>query len=339
MSSRLLSLSGLVVLLAFGCNQGVPNPKPAESKTASTTSTAPSTSSATTKPTTAPVATTTLGTVMPTAQVGNVGDPSGPEQEMVELANRARRDPIAEGNRYGLNLVGTPPAPPLATNALLAKAALAHAKDQAVNKYYDHQNPNGGPDIEQQVKNAGYAANGNSQNIDIGPVGLVDAKEEHKRFFVDEGVNPPGHRWNILSYSPPGTQPLILREMGTSYIDGQMVAVGAVWDQYIVQNFGSTETDKPFVCGVVFTDANNTGEYDAGEGAKDVVVKLRATDGTAIAMTTRTAGAYAFEVLAPGDYVVEMVGGPFVRPVSLKVRVDAVNVKVDGVAGKGLVAR
>ncbi len=343
MIARTGLLGGLTVLLCLGCGQGVPNPKPAGTATSATTATTttsqptsiiPVKSATTTKPTTGFVAATAH------AQVSDVGDPSGAEQEMVELANRARRDPIAEGTRYGLTLTGIPPAPPLATNSLLAKAALAHATDQAVKKYYAHVNPNGGPTVGEQIQNAKYVWLSYAQNIDVGPVGPVDPKEEHKRFFVDEGVNPPGHRWNILSYSPPGQPANILREMGTSYITDQVLKVGAEWDQYIVQNFGSTETDKPFVCGVVYTDKNNTGEYDAGEGAKGVVVKLRrAEDGSVVGTTTKGAGAFAFEVLTPGDYTVEMEGGPFTTAVTLKVTVQSANVKVDGVAGKGLVAK
>jgi uncharacterized protein YkwD len=329
------SCAVLLVLAAFGCNGAVPSgPSSTSAASTASTNTAPTTSGGgtTTPPKTPP---TTPGSTH--MSVSDVGDPSGPEQELIELANRARRDPIAEGNRYGLNFTGIPATPPLAPNALLAKAALSHTTDMAVNHYYDHQNPAGGPNPAQQITAAGYAWLGYGQNIDCGPVQPVDAKSEHQRFIVDAGVNPPGHRWNILGYSPTPPQD-VHREMGTSYISSQVIAVGATWDQYITENLATSKDDKPFVTGVVFNDLDNSGEYDAGEGVKGVTVKLTAASDLSFLVTkTATAGGFAFEVTDPGDYTLEMSGGPFATPVTMKVTVANDNVKVDGVVGKGLV--
>jgi hypothetical protein len=270
--------------------------------------------------------------------VSDVGDPSGPELELIQLANRARRDPVAEGVRYGVSCTGIPATPPLAPNTLLAKAALGHCNDMSQNHYYAHVNPTTGQNPGQQISAAGYTWMAYGQNIDTGPVQPVDAKVEHERFFVDVGNNPPGHRYNILGYQPTGPQPGF-REMGTSYITNQIALVGADWDHYITEDFGTDQLDKPFVTGVVFDDKNASGEYDAGEGVGGVVIKLRASDQTWVEVQSSSAGAYSFRVNDPGDYTLEMSGGPFTTAVTLKITVGTDNVQVDAVVGIGLVKR
>src|SRR3954470_10237564 len=84
-----------------------------------------------------------------TGQLYSIGDPTNEEQYYLELINRARANPTAEGVRlattsdanvlaaygsFGVNLVLMqsqflliPPAPPLSMNATLSTAARAHS--------------------------------------------------------------------------------------------------------------------------------------------------------------------------------------------------------------------
>jgi len=92
---------------------------------------------------------------------------------------------------------------------------------------------------------------------------------------------------------------------------------------------GCSTANKPFLTGVVFSDANASGEYDAGEGLAGVTVQVMAADGTTVTTTTKTAGGYCLEVENPGSYTVTVSGAPLTAPVSLAVNVQNANVKVD----------
>jgi uncharacterized protein YkwD len=275
----------------------------------------------------------------PHATAVDIGNVSPAEQELLELVNRARRDPVTEGTRYGLNLTGIPATPPLAPNALLGKAGLDHNTDMAKNKFFAHVSPTTGLDPLQQVKAAGYDPIANGQNISASGVGPIDPKSHHAKWMIDQGINPPVHRYNILSYDPTGQGLGVFREFGSSYLNDQVKLNGAQFDQYALHNFGTARANRPFVTGVAFDDTNNTSDYDAGEGLGNVKVTLYHSDGTSIATTTRAAGGYAFEVKDAGTYMVEFAGGPFLSPTKVTVKVASSNVKVDAVVGKGAIAR
>lgn len=278
----------------------------------------------------------------PHARVADYGDPSGVEQELLELANRARRDPTAEGKRYGLDFSSYAPRQPLSYNKFLAQAALAHTSDMAARHFYAHLNPDGvGPNgrilATQYDLNSSYGtdpASNYSENIAAAINALLDAKQVHEALIVDAGKTVPKHRNIILGI---GTW-AACRESGFSYNGGNK-AKGADYDIYVDEEFARTKTDKPFVVGTVFRDQNLSGEYDAGEGVSGVTVKLRASDGQEIATTTVTNGGYAFEVFDAGDYMVEISGGSFGAATTAKVTVGQQSVKVDGVVGLGVVVR
>jgi hypothetical protein len=74
------------------------------------------------------------GLAMPTLY--SHGDPTDAEQYLLELINRARSDPPAEANRYGIDLNEGPPSkpispdpvPPLPFNQFLMKAATGQSQ-------------------------------------------------------------------------------------------------------------------------------------------------------------------------------------------------------------------
>ena len=287
-----------------------------------------------------PVGSTTGGTH---ARVGDYGDPSGHEQERLELANRARRDPTAEGTRLGVDLSSYAARPPLTNNAFLAQAALTHTSDMAERKYYAHVDPDGiGPNGRilstkfdlVSIYGTDPAAN-HSENIAAGTNALKTAKEVHKTFIVDAKSSPPKHRNILLGYSSWDK----CREAGFSYNAGNSKKLGSAYDNYITDEVAYTNKNKPFVTGVVFADKDLSGEYDTGEGEAGVTVTLRSWDGQTFTTQTAGAGGFCFEVFDAGEYTVEVSGGSFGQATAVKVAVGNDNVKVDGVVGLGVVAR
>jgi len=100
----------------------------------------------------------------PSAQY-SIGEPTNDEQYYLELVNRARANPTAEGLRlatttdtqvqsayasFGVNLVLMqaqfaliPAQPPLSMNAVLSTAARAHSQNMLQNNYQGHSGPDG----------------------------------------------------------------------------------------------------------------------------------------------------------------------------------------------------
>ena len=98
-------------------------------------------------------------------QLYSIGNPTKEEQFYLELINRARANPPAEGFRlagltdpnilgaysvFGVNLVlmqaqfaTVLPSPPLSMNATLATAARAHSQNMLQNNYQGHNGPDG----------------------------------------------------------------------------------------------------------------------------------------------------------------------------------------------------
>src|SRR5204862_7249810 len=100
-----------------------------------------------------------------TGQLYSIGDPTNDEQYYLELINRARANPTAEGVRlatttdanvlgayasFGVNLILMqaqftliPPQPPLSMNATLLNAARAHSQNMLENNYQGPTAPDG----------------------------------------------------------------------------------------------------------------------------------------------------------------------------------------------------
>jgi hypothetical protein len=92
------------------------------------------------------------------------GDPTPAEQQVLEIINRARANPTAEGQRLhidineGLSAGQTAtPHPPLAMNKILLGTARAHSQDMYARKYFDHVDPDG-HDPYQRMTTAGRSS-------------------------------------------------------------------------------------------------------------------------------------------------------------------------------------
>jgi uncharacterized protein YkwD len=340
---KTLMFAAMAAFVGTGCSGGGRGGSPSSASTAATSS-GGATSPGTIPGPTGPSAGGSGSTGGGHARVADYGDPSGVEQELLELTNRARKDPTAEGKRYGVDFSSYAPRPPVSYNKFLAQAALAHTSDMAARHFYAHINPDGvGPNgrilATPYDLNSAYGTDPSmnySENIAAGINVFHNAKEVHQALIVDAGKIVPKHRNIILgvgTWAP-------CREAAYSYNTGNK-AKGADYDIYIDEEFTRTKTDKPFVLGTVFNDKDLSGSYDDGEGVSGVTVTLTASDGWSISTTTATAGGYAFEIFDAGDYTVTVVGGGAfgTSSSSQKVTVGTTSVKVDGVVGLGAVVR
>jgi hypothetical protein len=261
----------------------------------------------------------------PASQLYSIGDPTNEEQYYLELINRARANPTAEGLRlatttdsnvlnaysaFGVNLVLMqaqfaliPAAPPLSMNAILTTAARAHSQNMLQNNYQGHS----GPDGSLTTRLQGYTAGANGWSI--GENVYAYSKSVwygHAAFEVDWGggianggmQSPPGHRENIHSNT--------FREVGIGVVLGSNGGSGGVGPQLVTQDFGWVGGLAPFVTGVVYRDLNSNGFYDAGEGVGGVTVTVSNTNTYAV---TASSGGYSVPVAGSGNYTVTFSGG------------------------------
>ncbi len=131
----------------------------------------------------------------------------------------------------------------------------------------------------------------------------------HAGFAIDWGSNPDGsgiqnpagHRDTILSTE--------VREVGISITpeDNPKTQVGPL---VVTQNFGNRSAldKKAWLVGVAFEDKNQDTWYQAGEGLKDVQVKITGINGTNFNTTVNVADAGGYqELLDPGKYQVDFI--------------------------------
>jgi uncharacterized protein YkwD len=316
---RFLSLCPLALAFAAaGCNSGS-----ADRETETATSTAASAGAA------GAGAGLSQG---PSAVVANVGDPTPDEQELIELINRARLDPVAEGQRLGLDFSAYAPREPLAPAQQLARAALGHTDDMIRRGFYGHLNPDG-VNANGRIMATGYPlhplfgtnpAGNMTESIGVGSGAAFDTPQEvHDTFMIDAGFVVPKHRNAILGHGDHFGR---FRQVGIGYRVGQ-ASPGQPWEYFCTEEFAVTTTDRPFVTGVVFDDPDGDGLCRAGEGRGGVAVELVDAAGATFTAQTASAGAYAFEILRDGVYTVRIAGQ------SVQVAVRGESVKIDAKDG------
>lgn len=265
------------------------------------------------------------------ARVADYGDPSAEEQELLELMQRARRDPNAEAARlnarYGttLDFSSLAQRPPLTHNGFLETAAKGHADYMASTGFYGHATPDG-KNANGRILDTGYALNdffgtnpalNLTENIGKGTGqapgnSLTTPQGLHDTFMIDAGVVGAKHRLNIMGDGQFSKN----REVGIGYRH-------VTPSDYIVQEFAYSKTDRPFVMGVAFNDNDGDQVARAGEGTPGVTVTLSHASGFTVSTTTKAAGGFAFEVFVPATYTLTIDG------VSTTIVVAADNLKVD----------
>ncbi len=263
------------------------------------------------------------------------GDPTNDEQYVLEIINRARANPTAEGTRLGIDITQNYPTtdpplspvgprPPLAMNAQLLAAARAHSQDMWTRAFFDHVNPDTlGPG--ERITNAGYSWTKCGENISTGSNHSAAQLEDN--LMIDDQVVGRGHRVNLLDiWDPP-----YYREIGVGYYHNDtpvVINIGGTdysLRDFLTENFGLSSAG-PFLVGVVYDDANANGFYDPGEGIPNVTVQP--SSGTYHAVTS-TSGGYAIPMAGvTGPIQVQFTGGG-ITPLTTIATVGTDNVKLD----------
>jgi hypothetical protein len=268
-------------------------------------------------------------------------EPTGAEQLVLEIINRARANPFVEGTRLasfsiplpggditeGLPTPGNVGArPPLAMNGMLLKSARDHSDDMYTRDYFTHDTLS--PPTEtwsQRINAAGYSGT-LGENIATSSSGTASFLEDF--LMVDWipgfGAYPNrGHRSNLLDVDS-GANPF--REVGVGYHLGASARPSGYKD-FLTEDFGRRAAAGPFLVGVVYDDTAIS-FYAAGKGIGGVDVRTIPA-GTNFAITG-TAGGYAFPVGSSGTVVVRATGGAFGASIVYKaVTLRGKNVKVD----------
>lgn len=248
----------------------------------------------------------------------SIGDPSDAEQLYLELLNRSRRDPAAEGvrlrdttnprirnayyqenpdgsvrwivdtNLFAQAMAAIPPAAPLAFNSKLTAAARDHSAWMLANVVQSHDQD--GVSTSQRVTNAGYQWAGVAENVFSY---AYDPDHGFAGFEVDWGEGPhgmqepPGHRNN--------NHELMFYEIGIGVVRGRnsKTVGGVLYDvgpELVTMNFGVAPSPVAMVTGVAFYDLNGNQFYDEGEGLGGVRVDV---SGSSYYAVTSASGGYA----------------------------------------------
>ncbi len=231
---------------------------------------------------------TTCLAVTPTPY--DFGNPTADEQYYIELINRARATPSAEGVRlatatdpnilsayaqFGVDLSvlqsefnAIPIAPPLAPNASLTTAARGHSLWMLNNATQSHNETNPNNDPGSRITAAGYSWTTYGENV---YAAATSTWYGHAGFEVDWGSggtygmqNPRGHRNSIHSTN--------YREIGVGV---QLGTNGpSIGPQLVTQDFGKQTANPTLGTGVAYYDLNSNNFYDPGEGISGLTVNV-----------------------------------------------------------------
>lgn len=201
------------------------------------------------------------------------GDPSADEQYMLELLNRARANPAAEGSRLGqLDFGGYAARPPLAFNANLNSSARSHNDDMTAAHYFSHTGSDGSTS-DDRIRATGYVPGADGENI---AYGFPTALATFNALMIDTGIANLGHRRNFLEFDAAGN---FFREIGIAAVNGGNTT----------QDFGY-RPGVTLVCGVAYRDGNHDGFYTQGEGLGGIRVTSPASSQYTV---TSASGGYA----------------------------------------------
>ncbi|MGA1869629.1 MAG: CAP domain-containing protein [bacterium] len=264
-----------------------------------------------------------------TSPCKSYGEPTAEEQYMLELINRARSNPAAEGERLSHMhqrpelreiFVAYPPSPPLAFNENLIRAARNHSTYIKLNNSLGHDEHSGytgftGRTPSERVLHEGFEGDGAGENIAYGSTSTLAS---HDALIIDDDTPSLGHRYNILSYGEGRDY----QEIGIGIIQG-----GPFGGLTVTQNFGvyfSSYTPK--VLGVVYIDYNNNLFYDPGEGLDDVTITA---DPGGYSTRTTSSGGYSLPLSTPGSYTLRATGDTLQVSQMADITIGSVNVKHD----------
>ena len=263
------------------------------------------------------------------------GNPTPDEQLVLEYVNRARANPIAEGQRLGIDIheglqdpsfVG--PRPPLAMNKLLLSIAEAHSKDMYNGNYFSHTDPNGTTAFN-RITNVGYDYVRAGENM-AASTGSTAAELEDF-MMVDSGTSGRLHRVNLLDLLnayPCSATPCVYYEVGIGYYAG--ATSNSIGSDFITEDFGAAPSAGPFLLCVVYNDVNHNNFYDIGEGVGGVTITPSSGGYYAVSSSS---GGYAIPIGTSGTITVT-ASGPGFGPITKTLTLTGVNVKLDFVSAQ-----
>lgn len=274
------------------------------------------------------------------------GDPTPDEQYLLELINRARANPPAEGQflssvsdgsvkngisyfkvdmaRVRKDFSDYPVRPPLAFNARLMASSRSHSADMAKMNFQDHIGSNGST-VGDRTLGTGYPGRAVGESIYSNLV--PDVLFAHAGFQIDWGPGEGGvqtglgHRLNIMNYR--GT---VFNEIGIGVVQRTGSSAATFGKYSITQDFGLAAASTPYLLGVVYSDRNSNGICDPGEGVSGVSVTP--STGAWYAVTSASGG-YAIPFNNAARGTVTFSGGSLPTATSRSFSIGSNNVKVD----------
>jgi uncharacterized protein YkwD len=269
-----------------------------------------------------------------------MANPTAQEQELLELINRMRLHPQAELqilldssdpaikqalSDFHVNIDTlkaqwaklTTAVAPIAWSSELNQIAAGHnqaminsdTQSHQVAARYDSQGNLITPaekDFATRLKDGNYTYTIADENIYAYGQSVLDS---HAGFAIDWGNNPDGSGIQ----NPAGHREAILatdvREVGIS-ITPENDPITNVGSFVVTEDFGNRAAlnNKAWLLGVAFQDTNKDGWYEAGEGLKDITVKITGISGTNFSDTINVADAGGYqELLDPGKYQVDFI--------------------------------
>jgi uncharacterized protein YkwD len=285
----------------------------------------------------------TLGLAASGPVLYSIGDPTDDEQLYLELINRARANPAAEGwrlahltepgvvsalNQFSVDLQvmtnefnALPVGQPLSFNSILIGTARAHSDLMFAQQSQQHQLA-GEQSPGNRISAAGYNFANLGENIFAFSSGTLFG---HAGFQIDWGSDSGGSSAGMQSAR--GHRAAIhntaFREVGVGIKNGTS---GPVGPQLVTEDFGVRTGATPLITGVVYHDLNSNQFYDVGEGLGGVVVEV---SGASFYAITAASGGYTVPVAGNGNYTVTFTaanGGSFTTNVTVA---GGLNLKVD----------
>ena len=268
----------------------------------------------------------------------SIGTLSADEQLYIELINRARANPAAEGKRlveltktndevaraydyFGVDLAmmqsemrRLAPTPPLVPNPKLRSAALRQSRDMLKTGSQEHVGTDGST-IASRATAAGYSF------TTLGEI-IYNSSEStehgHAGFEVEWGWGPgttggmqPGRAHRVNIHNPR------FREIGVGVLWTSVSKknpkflsrpgdpnyyespTGARGPQVVTQLLGARRDRRPFVTGVAYVDCDNNGFYSLGEGVAGVEASVA---GNAYHAISSASGGFAMPLPGSGTY-------------------------------------
>ncbi|MBK0397614.1 hypothetical protein H0I76_00290 [Limibaculum sp. M0105] len=255
-------------------------------------------------------------------------EPTAEEQLLIELINRARLDPVAEAERYGISLddgldpgtISLTPKDPLAVSLALNDAAYQHSVWMLEADVFSHVGE-GGSRISDRAAAVDYSWRQLGENLSwIGTTGpLVNSaaliEQHHRNLFLSSG-----HRANMLNEA--------YVELGVGQALGKFTLNGTVFNASMLSEmFASPSSGARFFTGVVIDDLDGDDFYDIGEGLGGVTVTATGAAGS-FSTLTFASGGYSLAV-PDGSYTVTFSGGDLSGSVTLSAVMAGHNVKID----------